>query len=179
MPGLPTTREETVTPASIVKAATINKLQDCVIGMKKPAFHRATLPNLKLGIALGDLTWTFGAAGADTYLQTAAGAQWAMDLLMEEGDRITNVQIRARGDGASDVTYTLGYSTGSGTVILFQGTDTNRAAAWGTYDFASAPAPTVAMTPQIIAPNFSLHLFVSAVSGQHRWGNVRWSGDRL
>jgi len=120
----------------------------------------------------GTLAWTFAATA---YLQATTSGQWMMPLTMMSGERITDVQVNAFGDGAADTTYTVAWISASGQTVtnLFQQTDSNRAAAWGTFLLSSLGT----FTAHTMADGESLYLFANAVSGNYRWGNVAWIYD--
>lgn len=165
--ALPTSREETVTSAGIVKPATINTLQDCVIGHKKPALVRTFSPHIGM-ITSG--TFTHGSSGAIT---SSAAASVRFCLPVETGDRITGLQVEVFGDGVVDATYELFASNSAGVVYLVAAAtpDNNRPAAWGTL------APVIA--PYVMPADKALILGFGINAANYSIGTMRLYYDRL
>jgi hypothetical protein len=84
--GLPTSRDETLTDASKVRAALLNKLQDCIVGQKRPSTP-IRIPGLGFTLWAGAPTrfgnvWTFPTPSVHTV---------TAPLLLPIGTRITDV----------------------------------------------------------------------------------------
>ena len=85
----------------------------------------------------GSTEWDFTGPYLESTGSTALDTWFAVPF--EVGDEITGLEARVFGDGAADVTHKLTwYSTSAAGTDLVSATDTNRAAAWGTF----APAAT-------------------------------------
>lgn len=167
--ALPTTRDETITAASQIKAALLNKLQDMIVGHKKPSLMRTT-PSLHAALSP---TWVYDFGTG--YIQSSSSTSACIGLLVEAGDRITGVSIMAQGDGVVDATYTLRAVTAAGvvTTLCNAQADNNRSVAWGTVSLVLSPATYV------MSANEMLHLLVSPNAGNYRVGSVSYTYDRL
>lgn len=132
--GLPTSREANHGAQSPIAGTTVDKIQDCIIGAKKPSLVRTFGPNGGGVSPLSPASWTnsMGTSPTQNYFVSGAATSFLVHLPCETGDRITGITVRAFGDGAVDCTFTAGYLDSSGVLQpLATFTDTNRAAAWG------------------------------------------------
>ena len=166
--ALPTSRDITLTSASPAPSNLLNKLQDMVIGNKKPSTTRQSMPFFGSG-KTG--TWN----ELSNYVQSTIAAGFQMPLLMEAGDRLTAVTIAAYGDGAVDCAFSLFAITPANavTTLVNAQQDTNRAAAWGDVSLVLSPSTYV------MGAGEALILTIGANAANYRVGPIRWTYDRL
>jgi hypothetical protein len=166
--ALPTSREETFTPASPVSSNTLNAIQDAIIGRKRPSFVRS-VPFAALNIING---WTFTFGGTAYYESNASGSAY-LALPMEVGERVTGIEVDVYGNGAADTTFTAYYMDAAQVPQqLATLTDTNRSAAW----FSLAIA---AFTAHTMAAKESLVLQIGQNAAGYRLGTFRYTVDLL
>lgn len=140
------------TPNDPIKSVDVNSLLQGGVGKKHGLITRTFLPQLA---SPGPFVYV----ALQSYIRiptTTGTCLW--NLMTEVGDQIMGARIRAFGDGAQDITYTLKVlnSSGVGIASPFTVADSNRAAAWGTVTFAG--------TPRQMAATESLRLEVFAVT---------------
>lgn len=132
--NLPYKREQSHGANSPIAGTTIDAIQDCITGHKKPSLTRVFGPNGGGANPVAPANWagTAGVSPTQNYFAAAAAVSFLVYLPCDIGDRITGIVTRAYGDGVADCTYTAGYLDASG-VLQPLGTlaDNNRAAAWG------------------------------------------------
>lgn len=165
--ALPTSRDETCTPAAQVSSNLLNRIQDQIIGNKKPSTTKMLAPKI---VNMGS-TWT--TPGVDT-VQSASAQEAFFDVPSEVGDRITGLEVTAQGNGVVDATITL-YYVNAGMVPTSMGAlvDTNRAAAWG----QAVVTPNI--TPHTMAVGERLRLSVNPNAAAYQVGTIRLIYDRL
>jgi hypothetical protein len=130
---LPTSRNDTLTPASTVPASLLNALQDQVVGAKRPPLWRWQTPQ---GLVAADVNLGYVADGSII----AGGAGAVLGLVpvtgLLVGDRITAISARVLGTGvATNVVVRLYRNNGDGTARTGIGTITigTPPASWNTY----------------------------------------------
>jgi len=174
MGTLPNSRQESHGANSPIKGSTIDAIQDAIIGAKFSAAKPFCFG--PFGETLSG-TWNWNTAGT-VYLVSAGGASSRlMRLDCQAGYRITDVVMQVFGDAAVDTTWTLFYAAASGQTLnnLCTGTDTNRAAAWGSLNISSLGA----FTTRTMLENEALFLKADANAANYRIGNVKPIFDRL
>lgn len=166
--SLPSSRDITINPTDPIPSALLNKLQDCVVGRKKPPYTRAAITT-QLGL-WGSTPWPLGTGGFTTSTGIADGDVY---LPVEEGDRITGITVSSFGTGALTVTHSLyKISAAMANTLLQTFTDVNRAAAWGDFVFP-------AFAPYVVGAGEVLRLEISVVSAGAKIGNIRYTCDKL
>lgn len=172
MGSLPLARIESHGSNSPIKPATIDGIQDAIVGGK---FSNA-FPQQGFGpFLIVSGTWTYNLAGT-LYVISSGAAKLIAPAPMCKGDRLTAVKVQVFGDGAADATFTLMKAdTVQGIVNLCTGTDTNRSAAWATLDISSLGAFTVAT----LGDRESISLLIDTNAANTRIGNIQWITDRL
>jgi hypothetical protein len=170
--ALPTTRNTNYAAgSSAIKATDLNALQDCVIGKKFPSIVRTFFPR-----PVGSLptNWSLVVGATDAYLLSAAApTSFLIEIPTETGDRVTNLNFTAFGDGAVDCTFTV-YTLDSAHVAtnLCTFNDVNRAAAWGLAQLNPFTAHTMALGESLLC-------YVSANAANYRLSHGRLTLDRL
>lgn len=165
---LPASRDFTASSATPLPSATVNALQDAVVGKKHGAVTGGKAPHWTY--SSGVWTWT---PGPGAYYVTSGGAAVGLHPIETcVGDQITGLSIRAYGDGAADCTYRLMIIDGSGNVsaTISNTTDVNRAAAWGEY----APA----VTSHTMAAGETLVLSVEPNAANYRVASISVTRSR-
>lgn len=166
--SLPSSRDITINSGDPIPSSLLNKLQDCVVGRKKPPYTRSA-PSNQLSI-WGSTPWPLGTSGFTTSAGVLAGDVF---LPVEEGDRITGITVSSFGTGALTVTHNLyKISAAMANTLLQSFTDVNRAAAWGDFVFP-------AFTPYVVGAGEVLRLEISVVSAGAKIGNIRYTCDKL
>ncbi len=99
--GLPTSRDETLTDASKVRSALLNKLQDCIISSRRAAWKRSVGT-----ICTGGSGAVFTATSVTGWYANFAGTG-VFHVPADVGDRIIGCELMVAGDGVHNVTYTL------------------------------------------------------------------------
>jgi len=118
---LPISRNTTYAPGSQVRSADLNAIQDQIVALTQP--HRRHIPPCSGANSIG--SGIFGNAGA---WQSAAGTDLlTVPLMVNEGERITRVDVRLNPNGATAMTCTLRRHNedGSTTNVTSQNSDTS------------------------------------------------------
>jgi len=108
--GLPITRDETLTGASKVRSALLNRIQDCIVSGRRPAWKRS------VGTVFGGGS---GWAPAALFGWNSTGAGTGLfHVPADIDDRIIGCELVVGGDTAHNVTYTLQVSGVVGLVAV-------------------------------------------------------------
>lgn len=167
--ALPTTRDLTLSSASAIPNALLNKLQDCVIGHKKPSLRKLLNPQAWMGMY--STPWVPGGPGL--YVSSNVMGAGYIGIPIEVGDRITNLELKVFGNGVTDITFTVQYIDASMVLqTLGTVTDTNRTAAWATLTVPS-------FVPHVMAAGESLQIFADVNASGYRIGPWWYDYDRL
>jgi hypothetical protein len=150
---LPTSREETATPANPVSSNTINAIQDSIVGAKFPLRTVWTPPrNLYLagGVAPSN--------AAQVLTSTGAADVWCDALPLPPGTRITHIKARTFGTGASNISCVLYATKGDVAISIGSVSMIATPAAWATYthEILSAVFPFPAL-PHIVLDEYAYH----------------------
>jgi len=170
---LPLARQLTINATDPIPSDLLNKLQDAIVGNKKPSLTRVVAPFTMA--ALGSLVaWTTIGNG---YVQSTGAANGLIPLYMETGDRITGVTVSSWGTGAADVTHQLHLTTAAmAHSLLSNVVDSNRAAAWGDFVYGGPFVPYQLNAGDVVY----LSIGVTGVTPAGcRIGNIRYTYDRL
>lgn len=166
--ALPYTRNESHGAQSPVKGTTVDAIQDCITGQKKPVLTKVFGP---LGGGMNPnptANWSSSGIGLATqmYMTSTAAVNLMFYFPVETGDRIVGLRARVYGDGIVDCTWNAGYLDSNG-VLQPLGTlaDMNRSAAWA--DFSVTPwtnrtmqaGEMLAAYLQISAANYRIQKF--------------------
>lgn len=174
--ALPTTRQENHGAQSPIKGTTIDAIQDCIVGAKKPQLVRTFGPSGSGMWPPSPAGWNFIANGtaAGNYMISTGVTSAMIYFAMDVGDRITGITCRAYGDGAVDATFNAGYVdvANSQLQVLATATDTNRAAAYG--DFAITP-----FTPRVLQLDEAIAVVVAPNAANYRVAKWFVTYDRL
>lgn len=168
--AFPYTRIETATPASPIKSAITNSMQDGFVGKKHGSITRTFSP-----IPLHAGSWAT-VAGSMYLLSGAGGIVAIIPLPVDAGCLIEACSYKGYGDGVVDVTATLRRQLPSmaGITDLGSVVDNNRAAAYG--DVVLAMTGTAA--DRTIDDYNSLFLQLSASAANARCGNIKLTYSR-
>jgi len=173
--SLPTSRDVTLTPASKLPSSVINKLQDCVIGRKRPPWTRRFYPR---AISVSPANWTpianpSGAGRAPT-AQLTDEATTIFEIPFEDGDRIIGIDYDAY--GLSSCTGIVKYAStmGAAPATLGSWSDPDRVDGWGT---VTVPG----FVPQLCAATSVLWMEITTAVGSPRYtmGLISATFDRL
>lgn len=164
---LPTSRNTTYASSSPLLANDINVLQDCIVGTKKPSTVRSLFP-IMTAPAGG---WTLG---GNIISSQASGSQF-FPLFTEVGDRVTEIDVEAIGNGVADVTYTVIISTNSAQTVLVTVNDINRAAVWGLVTINAAAG----LAAHVMALGEQLFLGAQPNAVGYSISGIRQKYDRL
>lgn len=167
--GLPSSRNTTYSPATPIKSADLNLIQDCLVGAKRSSAWRWMSPCTPNVINTNTMN-------LDGVMFAAAGHFEGMSLGMwQEGDRITGMAVRHIGTGVSCTpVYTLNANLGNGApVVIGTLTFVNPGATWNTYTYTLA-------TPYVLPAAVSLFLSETAsLPVSNKLGLVGIQSDRL
>jgi len=170
--GLPISRDETHTSASKVSSSLLDKLQDGIIGHKRPQWTRGWLPAILCNLG------TFAEFDSDgnvppIYRQSTGSGVIHFGVPFEDGDRITGFGFAIYGDGVVDSTLDLFYSASQGAAYTSLGhwSVTNHPAAW--------TMNALVVAPQILVAGATLTVKFSPSAANLRFGMVTATFDRL
>lgn len=135
-----------------IKSVDLNSLLQGGVGKKHGLITRTILPQLA---SPGPFVYV----ALQSYVRIPATTGTCLiNIPTEVGDQIMGCRIRAFGDGAQDITYTLKLlnSSMAGIASPYTAADSNRVAAWGTV--------TLTGTTHLMAAGESLRLEVFAIT---------------
>lgn len=142
--GLPTSRDRTFIAAASIPSATVNALQDCIVGRKYPPTWTWRPP---LGRAASEINLTWDVVNGFVKANPGPANFDLVPITPNVGDRITTIGARVLGTGAgSNVVVRLYRNNGDGTARTTLATLTivTPPAAWALYSVALGAAETVA-----------------------------------
>jgi hypothetical protein len=179
--ALPTSRERTYAAGSQVFSADLNKIQDCIIGRKRPVWSVTWNPTM---LVQTNFAWganPVNAAFPPCLTSNSVGALLTFGIPYEDGDRLIGFKYMSAGNGAADTNggrIDYAATIGTATSQLASWTDTNRAAVWGVVDVTTiAAAP--AFTSQVLAATGSLIVTIPANGTGLSLGGFTALFDRL
>lgn len=177
--ALPTSRDVTLTPADPVPSALLNKLQDQVVGAKRPSFTRTFWPHL-LSCSNGFEEVLYGTR--PDILTRAEGVEPLtvayFTIPFESGDRITGFAIETLAEGGTPSSVLniehASSMAGSHTPTLIGTWTVNHAEAWTLYQVSN-------FTPTLLGAGDMLLVTWGPSLGQTNlyFGPVRATFDRL
>ena len=141
--ALPYSRNTTYGTQTPVLSNDMNMLQDAIVALNllntSPGSQSFWTRSGKRAIPLwllptsGVGDWSWNAAGYMISVASLANGG-RVQVPFEIGDRVTGLEARVFGDGAADVEWSLTvYDAAGAATAIASATDTDRAAAWGTF----------------------------------------------
>ncbi len=151
--SLPTSREETATPASPIRSHLMNVIQDCIVGGKHGKIARWFPP---LGRAASEFNLTF--TNGHVFANAPAAAFNYVPAPLHAGDEIVGIRANVKGTGAAGnvQVFLVKWSASGAQSIAGTLTIVDPPNAWAIYELAIAPIEVQPGEAYWLAAEFAL-----------------------